>query len=239
MPILEHLRELRSRLIISSIALLVCTIVCFIFYKFILGILYEPFTVLNTPETRQILFVNSIFEGFFTKIKISFFSGIILSFPLHLYNVVRFIFPGLEKDEKRIIVVSLSVSFVLILCSSYYSYFQIIPLSIRFLTNNTFVPKQIGMLLNYGQNIFYIFQFLFMALVLFQLPIVLELLLIKNVIQRATLLKASRYVIVIIFVLSAMLTPPDFVSQVSMALPLIVLYFLTLLIAKIFRFGEG
>ena len=94
------------------------------------------------------------------------------------------------------------------------------------------------MLLNYGQNIFYIFQYLLVSLVLFQLPILLEILLIVNIIKRKTLLKASRYMIVFIFILAAILTPPDFMSQVTLALPLIVLYFLTIFIAKIFKFGE-
>ena len=95
------------------------------------------------------------------------------------------------------------------------------------------------MLLNYNRNIFYILQFIFIALVLFQTPIVLELLLVANVLKRKTLLRFSRYIVVGIFALSALLTPPDFISQVSLAAPLIVLYFLTILIAKIFKFGEG
>ena len=109
---------------------------------------------------------------------------------------------------------------------------------LRFLTSSKFIPFNVGLLLNYTKNIFYILQFIFIALVIFQTPIILELLLISNVVKRKALLKMSKYIIILIFVLSALLTPPDFISQVSLATPLIVLYFLTILIAKIFRFGE-
>lgn len=86
------------------------------------------------------------------------------------------------------------------------------------------------MLLNYGKNIFYVFRFLLVTMILFQIPIILELLLAMNMVNRRAVLKASRFVIVGIFALAAILTPPDFVSQIGVALPLI---------AKLFKFGEG
>jgi sec-independent protein translocase protein TatC len=135
-------------------------------------------------------------------------------------------------------VIGLLVSFVLIIFSFYYSYYRIIPLSVRFLTSSHFIPVDVGMLLNYNRNIFYILQFIFITLVVFQTPIILEILLIMNVVQRRTLLLISRYVIVGIFVLSAIITPPDFISQISLTVPLVGLYFLTILIAWIFKFGE-
>ncbi len=95
------------------------------------------------------------------------------------------------------------------------------------------------MLLNYGKNIFYVFRFLLVTMILFQIPIILELLLAMNMVNRRAVLKASRFVIVGIFALAAILTPPDFVSQIGVALPLIAFFFLTILIAKLFKFGEG
>ena len=138
-----------------------------------------PFEMIESLTTDEQLFINTLFEGFLTKLKISLLVGIIISFPVHLYNAVRFIFPGLQVKEKRVIVIGLFVSFALIVFSFYYSYFNIIPLSVRFLTSSRFIPFKVGMLLNYNRNIFYILQFIFIALVLFQTPIVLELLLKK------------------------------------------------------------
>ena len=235
----EHLKELRRRLIGSLITILIATIVTFIFYDFIISILFRPFESLKITGMSDVLFVNTIFEGFLIKIKVAFLSGILFSSPVHIYNLIKFIFPGLTLKEKKVVVISLFASFLLIGFSAYYGYFRVIPISIAFLTNSGFIPQNVGMLLNFGKNIFYIFRFLLMTLVLFQIPVILEVLIAMNILRRQALLKASRFVIVGIFLLSALLTPPDFISQVSLALPMIVLFFLTILIAKIFRFGEG
>ena len=122
--------------------------------------------------------------------------------------------------------------------SAYYAYYQIIPISIAFLTNTGFIPERVGLLLNYQKNIFYVFRFMLVTLILFQLPIILEVLMVVSLVKRRTLMRTSRFFVVGIFVLSALMTPPDFISQVSVALPLILLFFLTILIAKIFHFGE-
>ena len=95
------------------------------------------------------------------------------------------------------------------------------------------------MLLSFSGNIFYILQFMLVALMVFQIPIVVEILLAMNVVSRKALWRAARYVVVSFFVLAAIVTPPDFVTQLGLALPLTGLYFLTLLVAKIFGFGRG
>ena len=93
-------------------------------------------------------------------------------------------------------------------------------------------------MLSYEHSVFYVVKFLVYSVVMFQLPVVLELLMVFNVVNRKALFRASRYVIVVIFVLSAIVTPPDFISQIGLAGPLIVLYFVTILIAKLCKFGE-
>jgi len=238
MTFLDHLKELRLRIIISLIAVLIGSVIAFVFFDAIISKLYRPFLPLDTAQLQSTLFINTLFEGFLTKIKVSVISGIVLSFPVHLYNVIRFIFPGLNQKERKIIALSLGASFVLIVFSVYYSYFEIIPLSVRFLTSKQFIPANVGILLNYDKNIFYILQFILITLIVFQIPIILELLLIMNVVQRRRLLRASRYVIIAIFVLSAVITPPDFISQLTISTPLILMFFLTILIARIFHFGE-
>ena len=234
-----HLKELRKRLLISALGVLIGSIIAFIFFQFIIGALFRPFEGIDAARSQGQLFINTIFEGFVTKLKLSILTGLVISFPVHLFNAICFIFPGLRRREKRITIIGLSVSFVLIVFSFYYSYSKIVPISVRFLTSKNFIPDQVGLLLNYSKNIFYVVQFLFITLVVFQVPIVLEILMITNVITRKKLLKSSRYIMIGIVGLSALLTPPDFISQVSLATPLIVLFFLTILVAKIFKFGEG
>ena len=238
MTLFEHLSELRKKLIISIVAALAGSIISFFFFQYILDALLKPFSGIDTGRMQDLLFINTIFEGFFTKIKLSTLSGIVISFPVHLFNAVTFIFPGLHRREKRITIIALTVSFILIVFSFYYSYFNIIPVSVRFLTSRNFIPDQVGLLLNYNKNIYYVIQFLFITLVIFQVPVVLEILLILKVISRKQLLKSCKYIIIAIVIFSALLTPPDFVSQVALATPLIGLFFLTILIAHIFKFGE-
>jgi sec-independent protein translocase protein TatC len=240
MSFIDHLRELRRRIIVSMIAILFAAVVSYIFFDAIVAFLFEPFRAIEALSVRdEILYINTIFEGFLVRLKVAILAGIVFSLPVHVFNIIKFVLPGLTRKEKRIILVSLIVSFCLIVFSFYYGYFNVIPISIGFLSSSGFIPEDVGMLLNYGKNIFVIFQFLMITVILFQLPIILEILMIMNVLSRRSLLKASRFIVVGIFVLSAIVTPPDFVSQISIALPLIGLFFLTILVARIFSFGKS
>jgi sec-independent protein translocase protein TatC len=239
MTFMDHVRELRRRLIGSLTAIFIMAVAAFVFYQPIISILFAPFAALTQSHGDHVLYANSLFEGFVIKLQISFISGVILTLPVHLYNIIRFIFPALRANEKKIIVVSLASSFFLVVLAIYYGYFQIIPVSISFLTSNDFIPKNVGLLLNFESNIFFILQFLLVAVAIFQTPILLELLMIMKIVKRKALLRSSRFVIVGIFIVSAAVTPGDIViTQLVMALPMILLYFLTILVAKIFKFGE-
>jgi sec-independent protein translocase protein TatC len=239
MSFLAHVVELRRLVIISIIAIIAGTIASFTLYDYIIELLYRPLQILEKEDGADLLYINTIFEGFLTRLKISLLSGVVLSFPVHLFNIIHFIFPGLRRKEKRIISVSLICSAIFIILSFLYSYYKIIPISVSFLTSTVFIPRQTGLLLSFSGNIFYILQFMLVALVVFQIPIVLEILMVMNVVSRSVLWRASRYVIVAFFVLAAIVTPPDFITQISLALPLTCLYFLTLLVAKIFGFGKN
>jgi sec-independent protein translocase protein TatC len=240
MPFLEHLQELRKRIIVSMIAVLCAAVLSYVFFDPIVAFLFEPFRNIEALQLReQILFVNTIFEGFLVRLKVAILAGIVFSLPVHLFNIIRFILPGLTGRERKIIFTALIASFCLIVLSFYYGYFKVIPISIAFLSSSGFIPEHVGLLLNYGRNIFVIFQFLLITIIMFQLPIILEILMIMNLLSRRALLKASRFIVVGIFVLAAIVTPPDFISQISLALPLAGLFFLTILIARIFDFGKG
>jgi sec-independent protein translocase protein TatC len=240
MPFFDHIRELRRRLMVSIGAILIASVVSFIFYDPIIALLFAPFNALGQKMGEHILYAHTLFEGFSIKLQISFVSGIISTLPVHLYNIIKFVFPALMPKEKKIIVVSLVSSFFLVALAIYYGYFQIIPVSISFLTSASFIPKDVGLLLNFESNIFVILQFLLITIATFQTPIVLELLMIMKIVKRKALFRSSRFVIVGIFIISAVITPGDIVmTQIVMAIPMILLYFLTILIAKIFKFGES
>ncbi|MDC7241945.1 MAG: twin-arginine translocase subunit TatC [Spirochaetales bacterium] len=238
MSLLEHITELRTRILVSLVALVIGAGACLYFYDQIFSFFFEPFSVLE-EILGQTLFISYIYEGFLIKIKLSLIAGLVISSPVHLFNILAFVFPALTRKERWIIGLCLVVAVVLSFLGFFYGYFYIVPISIRFLTGSGFIPEGVGMLLNFDKNIFYVLRFLMGGVLLFQLPIVLEVLMIMNLISRRALLKASRFVILGAFLISALFTPPDFVSQIAIAVPLIVLYFIALLIAFIFRFGKG
>ncbi len=239
MPFLYHVKELRKRLVVSLSAILVFTVVAYYFYDPVISLLFAPFESLGQKMGDSMLFATSLFEGFVIRLQISFISGIIVTLPVHIYNIVRFVFPGLRDKEKKIIVISLVSSFLLCAIAIYYGYFHIVPVSIGFLTSNNFIPKNVGLLLNFQDNIFFILQFLLVTIAVFQTPIVLELLMIMRIVKRRALFRSSRFVIIGIFIVAAVITPGDIViTQFVMVVPMILLYFLTILIAKIFGFGE-
>lgn len=234
-----HLKELRNVLIVCFLSIVAGSIVGFIYFDPIVAFLYEPFNNIENLDTDNTLFVNHLFEGFMTKLKIAILSGTVCASPIIIFTILRFLFPALKKRERRVILTTLTVSGVLVLLGFYYSYYTILPVVIRFFTSVGFLPENVGVLLNYQKNIIYIFKFILMIMVTFQFPVLLEMMMVTNMVERKTLFRFSRYVIVGVFLLAAIITPPDFISQCMIALPMMVLYFLALLIAKIFRFGEG
>lgn len=238
MPLLSHMKELRRCLIISGIAMTAGFGIAIGLYDMIMTFLFEPLLHLDGGSGEEVLYINTIAEGFLVRLKISALAGFIISLPVHLFNILYFVFPGLVKRERQIITMTLIFSFLFVIGGFFYSYYTIIPVSVVFLTGSGFIPENTGMLLSFGGNIFYILQFILMTLVVFQLPIILEILLVLNVVQRKALFKMGRYMVVLFFLISALLTPPDFVTQIGLALPMTVLFYLTILVAKIFKFGE-
>jgi len=237
--IIGHFKELRKRFVSSAIAILIGFGVCFYLNVFIIDFLMVPFQNIQSSLGDQKMVINTVLEGFLLKLKLAFIVGIIISFPVHIYNVIRFTFPGLNAKEKKVIVFVLIFSFLLGGFGFYFSYYQLIPFSITFLTSTGFIPSNVGLLLNYKLTIQFVINFIVFALLLFQFPVILELLLAMNLVNRKALFRRSHYVVVGIFILTALVTPPDVISQIGMAVPLIILFFVTILIAKIFGWGKG
>lgn len=237
MHVFEHLNELRKKLFVSLIVFIIALVVAFVIYDGIVDVFITFYSSIPSGGENN-LFVNSVVEGITTKLKVALVMGLIFSTPIHIYNIVSFIFPALEKKEKRYLVGGLIASFMLMVLSMYLSYFKILPISISFLTDGGFIPQDVGMLLNFNTSLFYVLYFVLWSVIAFQSPIVFVILMAFGLVKRKTALKMSRYIIVGIFILCAVVTPPDVVSQVGLALPLVVLYYLAILVAKIFKFGE-
>lgn len=169
----------------------------------------------------------------------SLYAGFAATLPFHLYNAAAFIFPGLRARERRIVVWSLAASGALIAAGFYFGYYRLVPAMIEVLTGPSFLPGRVDFLLGFEKNIFLVIGFILAVLVVFQLPLLLLVLLALGVLSRRSVLKASRYVIIGIFLLAAIVTPsPDMISQLMLAIPLIALHFLAILVAKALRLGE-
>ncbi|QEN06629.1 twin-arginine translocase subunit TatC [Oceanispirochaeta crateris] len=237
-PVLAHIKELRTVFFVSIIALAIGSCISFYFFDPIINFLYKPFSTMEGLGSTDTLFVNFLFEGFVTKLKISVMAGLTMAVPVILFMLVRFTLPALRKKEKNVLFGALVCGGFLVIVGFYYGYFYILPLTVQFFTSRGFLPDNVGFMLNYQKNVIYIFRFILMIMLSFQFPILLEVLLVLNIVSRKALFKASRFVIVLVFIVSALITPPDFISQCIISLPLIFLYFCAIFIAKIFHFGE-
>ena len=237
MSILNHLTELRRRAFFSILVIAIGCIISYIGYPFILTIIQVPLRSIPDVSTNQLV-IHSLYEGFIIRFKFALIGGLIFSIPVLLYQFMKFISPGLTIKERFFVITLLFFSGLFSVLGVALVYLYILPTSISFLLNSHYVPNGIGIMLNFQQNIFYVTRMLFYSSLLFQLPLVLFLTLYFNILSRNMLWKYSRYVVLVIVIVTAIFTPPDIVSQLGLAIPLLMSFFGVLGIAKIFRLGE-
>ncbi len=225
----EHLSELRKRLFYICILIFILTGFSYFYYEQLLNILLQNIDIK--------LFTNTIAEGFVTKIKLSLFSAIFFSIPFIIIQILLFLFPALKSNEKLFIIIAFISGYLLFISGIYFAYSKIIPLTITYLRNSEFYPKNVGIWLNYSDFIKFIYQMLLGFGVAFQFPIIIFFLIKLKIVSKKKLLQKSKYVIVLCFIIGAILTPPDWVSQTMLSLPLIFLYYFSILFCYVFRIG--
>ena len=233
----SHFIELRSRLLNSLLFIFVIFIISYIFAEQIYNFLVEPYAhaVKDDQNSRRLIF-TALHETFITYIKVAFFSAIFLGSPVLLIQIYKFIAPGLYKNEKKAILPYLISTPILFLLGGFLVYYLVMPLAIKFflsfetLGTNTTLPIQLEAKVN--EYLSLIMRLIFAFGISFQLPIVLNLLARIGVVNSNYLKTRRRYVIVIIFAIAAILTPPDPITQVGLAIPLLLLYELSILTVK-------
>ncbi|MBV9840506.1 MAG: twin-arginine translocase subunit TatC [Sphingomonadaceae bacterium] len=221
-PLLEHLIELRRRLIFSILALGAGFLICLYFARPIFAFLVQP--LLRAGQGK--LIYTDVFEAFFAQMKVAFFAGLMLSFPIIANQLWRFVAPGLYAKEKRALLPFLVLTPVLFLGGAAMAYFVAMPLALHFLLG---FQGNIGgvhqeALPAVGNYLSFVTKFLFGFGVAFLLPVLLMLLERAGLVTRRQLVKGRRYAIVGVFAVACVLAPPDIVSMVVMALPLVALY---------------
>ena len=233
----SHLVELRARLLNSLIFIFIVFIISYIFAEQIYNFLVEPYSnaVKNDQISRRLIF-TALHETFITYIKVAFFTAIFLGSPILLIQIYKFIAPGLYKNEKKAILPYLISTPILFLLGGLLVYYLVMPLAIKFflsfetLGSSSTLPIQLEAKVN--EYLSLIMRLIFAFGISFQLPILLNLLARIGVVNSEYLRTRRRYVIVIIFALAAILTPPDPITQVGLAIPLLLLYELSILTVK-------
>ena len=222
MPLLEHLIELRDRLIRAAAAVTVTTLICFYFAPEIWTFLVAPLNDALEQTGKGTMAVHDVFEGIITQIKISLLSGILLASPVVFYQGWKFIYPAMtQKEAKAILPLSIasSILFILGVSFGYFVIFQFIfPFFLEITTKDVAAVLSINLYLNTATKLLLAFG------ISFQLPIGVFFLSKTGLIDHTDMLNSFRYAMVVILVLSAFLTPPDPLSQVLMACPLLILY---------------
>ena len=229
----SHLAELRQRLIHSFIFLIIFFVICYFFSEYIYGFLVDPFAqaVKDDNSNRRLIF-TALQETFLTYLKVSFFTAFFVTCPYILMQLWKFVAPGLYKHEKKAIMPYLILTPILFFLGGMLVYYLIMPLAIKFFLSfestgaSTNLPIQLEAKVN--EYLSLVMKLIFAFGISFQLPVVLSLLARIGVVDSDFLRTRRKYVVVIIFATAAILTPPDPITQIGLAIPLLILYELSI-----------
>ncbi|PAX08698.1 twin-arginine translocase subunit TatC [Sphingomonas lenta] len=226
-PLLDHLIELRRRLLYCLAAIVLAFFVCFYFAEPIFAVLVQP--LLEAGQGKVIY--TQIFEAFFVEIKVALFAAMMVSFPVIATQLWRFVAPGLYRNEKRALLPFLLATPLLFGLGASMAYFIAIPTALHFLLSFEGMVGGVEReaLPAIGDYLSFVMQFLFGFGLSFLLPVLLMLLERAGIVTRKQLVSARRYAIVGAFAIAAVLTPPDVGSQLLLAIPLCILYELALI----------
>ena len=229
-PLREHFRELRSRVLISMAALLVGSAVCFYFYEEILTLLITPARRVAGDDVSIIY--TEVTELLSTTVKVSLLGGLVLALPVILYHVVRFVAPGLTPKERRILFSFLPAALLAFVAGMAFGYFVMIPPALRFLL--TFGGDVAEPLIRISNIVNIMIRLLFWLGIAFETPLVMYVLATLGIVNARGFSRFRRLWLVVSFIIAAAITPTiDPLNQAIVAVPLIVLYELGVLLARI------
>lgn len=229
MPFTSHLEELRSRLMRVITAVGIAFVACYLFKEKLFEILTIPLAV-AMPESSTMIFTN-LPEAFFTYLKVAFFGAIFLASPYIFYQIWKFVSPGLLKSEKKYVFPFIFFSVIFFMGGSAFAYYVVFPFGFKFFL--AFSTDFIKPMLSIKEYMSFSFKLLLAFGIIFELPIFMFFLSRIGMVNSRMLTTKRKYAILLIFVVAALFTPPDIVTQVLMALPLILLYEVSVWVVKL------
>lgn len=229
----EHFLELKARIVKIIIFFIIASGISYWFSDLIYLFLLDPLVSLSESGLRKVIYTG-LTEAFVTYIKLALFAGFIMTTPIMSWQIYFFLSPGLHKREKKIVAFSLFLSPMLFLLGGFFLYYVILPKAWAFFLSFENTTHQVPLLLEarISEYLSLVLQLIIAFGLAFQMPIIMIILTLLGIISSAGLVKRRRVSIVINFIIAAIFTPPDVLSQLGLALPLLLLYEISIILCK-------
>ncbi len=229
MPLTSHLEELRKRLIACVLAYFGGIAICYAFSGQLFELLKRPLSEILAQHPGSTFALRSIAEGFMVDLKVALISGAFVASPVFFFQIWKFVSPGLYEHEKRLALPIILSATGLFLTGAFFGYFIIFPTTFSFFMS--YASADTSAVLSINEYLDFAAKLLAGFGLVFELPLVIFILAWLGIVNHHQLRKVRRYVIVVNFVIAALITPPDVISQLGVAIPLVLLYELGILIA--------